>query len=126
MNLRSLLTLGLFASAIAASALPAAAQMTYGADNGAGPATVPHYRRWQASWDQGQFDQRHVILGTVSDFKPFRLQIARQNGTIETIDLKHGTAILPTGETPSINQRVAAVGYYSGGTFIANRVILRD
>jgi hypothetical protein len=62
---------------------------------------VPPYVRWQAAWDRGQFDRAHVILG-------------------------HGTAILPTGETPSTNQRVAVVGYYSNGTFIADRVILRD
>jgi hypothetical protein len=116
MNLRSLFTLGLLASTIGLLALPAAAQMSNG----------PSYRQWQPSWDQGRADARHVILGTVTQFQPFRLQIARTNGTVQTIDLKHGTAILPTGEKPAANQRVAVVGYYSQGTFIANRVILRD
>jgi hypothetical protein len=41
------------------------------------------------------------------------------------IDLKNGTVILPTGATPAPSQRVAIVGYYSHGTFIANRVLLR-
>jgi hypothetical protein len=41
------------------------------------------------------------------------------------IDLKHGTEILPTGATPTPGERVAIVGYYSNGTFIANRVIIR-
>ena len=116
MKLKPLLALGLLASALGAATLPAAAQIT----------NVPQYRHWQPSWDQNQYDRRHVIVGTVTQFQPFRLQIARPNGTVEMIDLKHGTTILPTGQTPSTNQRVAVVGYYSQGTFIADRVILRD
>ena len=119
MNFRKLLTLGLFTAAVAAGSLPASAQMVFGTE------VVP-YRHWQPVWDQGQFDRRHVILGTVTNFQPFRLQIARTNGTVQTIDLKNGTTILPTGETPATNQRVAIIGYYSKGTFIANRVILHN
>jgi hypothetical protein len=117
MKLRSLLTLGLFAAALGASAVPASAQVVYGA---------PTYRTWQPGWDQGQYDRQHVILGTVSNFQPFRLQVARPDGNIQMIDLKPGTRIFPRGETPSTNERVAVTGYYSNGTFIANRVILRD
>ena len=91
-----------------------------------GPHGVPVYRSWQASWDRYEFDRRHVILGTVTAFSPYRLQVARRNGTVQTIDLKHGTVILPTGATPTPNQRVAVVGYYSRGTFIANRLVLHD
>ena len=131
MNVRVLATIGLFATTFATSALPVAAQDGMG-DHGAyrepavGPNGVPMYRHWQASWDENQFDRRHVILGTVSRFQPFRLQVARRDGDVETIDLKNGTVILPTGITPSMNQRVAVIGYYSNGTFIANRVIVRD
>ena len=116
MKIRSLLTLGLLAAATVLPALPASAQMVQG----------PRNHAWQADWERGQFDRRHVILGTVTQFQPFRLQIARTNGTVQTIDLKHGTTILPTGETPATNERVAVEGYYSNGTFIANRVVLRD
>ena len=124
MNLRpTLLTLGLFATALGTATLPAAAQQSYGPDNTMG---APHYRTWQPAWDQGDVDRRHVILGTVSDFKPFRLQVARRNGDVQNIDLKPGTRIFPTGETPTTNERVAVIGYYSNGTFIANRVILHD
>jgi hypothetical protein len=121
MKLRPLFTLGLFAAALGASALPASAQMTYGAPNNG-----PGYRHWQPEWDQDQYDRQHVIVGTVTNFQPFRLQIARRNGTVQTIDLKRGTRIFPAGETPAINERVAVSGYYSNGTFIANRVILHD
>jgi hypothetical protein len=116
MNMRSLLTGALLAATALVTAFPAQAQI-YGG---------PRNRAWLPDWERGQFDRAHVIVGTVTRFAPFRLQIVRTNGTVQTIDLKHGTEILPTGETPAANMRVAVVGYYSNGTFIANRVILRD
>jgi hypothetical protein len=64
------------------------------------------------------------MLGTVAAFTPYRLTVARRNGVVQTVDLKHGTVIFPTGATPATGERVALVGYYSNGTFIANRVIL--
>lgn len=121
MKFRSLLALGLVTSALGVATLPATAQMTYGVLN-----KEPGYRSWQPDWDHDRYDRQHVILGTVSNFRPFRLQVARRNGTVETIDLKRGTRIFPRGETPSVNERVAISGYYSNGTFIANRVILHD
>jgi hypothetical protein len=98
----------------AAIALPAAAQYD-----------IPPYTTWQPGWDQYQYDRQHVILGHVSAFTPYRLTVMRRNGDVQTVDLKHGTEIFPTGATPSAGERVALVGYYSNGTFIANRVILR-
>jgi hypothetical protein len=86
---------------------------------------VPHYTSWQAAWDRFEYDRHHVILGIVANFEPYRLQIARRNGNVQMIDLKNGTIILPTGATPTVNERVAVIGYYSKGTFIANRLIIR-
>ncbi len=91
-----------------------------------GPHHVPMYQTWQPDWDAYRFDRHHVILGTVANFAPFRLQVARRDGVVQQIDLKHGTVILPTGATPTATQRVAVIGYYSHGTFIANRVLLRN
>jgi hypothetical protein len=113
MIFRYLLTLAFLAATFGAGVLPAAAQQV-----------VPVYDHWQASWDAYQYDRRHVILGTVAAFEPFRLEVARRDGVVQMIDLKDGTVILPTGATPATNERVAVVGYYSKGTFIANRVIL--
>lgn len=101
----------------AISALPAAAQYA--------PDQVPPYTTWQPGWDSYQYDHHHVMLGTVDSFAPYRLTLTRRNGVTQTIDLKRGTAILPTGATPAAGERVAIVGYYSSGTFIANRVIVR-
>jgi hypothetical protein len=129
MNIRALSTVGLLALVTAASTLPVLAQDggpagPPGAAPVADPNGVPGYTTWQNDWDNYQYDRRHVILGTVAEFKPFRLEVSRRDGPTQTIDLKQGTTILPSGMTPMPNQRVAVVGYYSKGTFIANRVIL--
>lgn len=100
------------------TAIPSSAQ-DYGPDYG-----VPPYTRWQPDWDQQRYDRHHVMLGTVTGFSPYRLTVMRRNGIVQTVDLKHGTVIYPTGATPTPGERVALVGYYSNGTFIANRVIL--
>ncbi len=107
----------------------AAAVLVMGGLFGSAPAAaqndVPTYTTWQPGWDTHQYDRHHVILGTVSAFVPYRLTVMRRNGDVQTVDLKHGTVIYPTGATPTTGERVALVGYYSNGTFVANRVILR-
>jgi hypothetical protein len=89
---------------------------------GAQQVAQPGYRHWQPAWDRNEFDRHHMIVGTVTRFEPFRLQLARPDGSVQTIDLKNGTVIRPTGTTPMVGERVAIEGYYSNGTFIANRV----
>jgi hypothetical protein len=121
MNLRVLALMLLVAVGFAMTPVaPASAQIAVEI----GPHGVPIYREWQPAWDRFEFDRRHIIVGTVASFEPFRLQVARPNGTVQMIDLKNGTVILPTGATPMTNERVALVGYYSRGTFIANRVVI--
>jgi hypothetical protein len=89
------------------------------------PSGVPTYHTWQSQWTQGQYDRAHVVLGIVAGFSPYRLTVAHRSGMTQTIDLKPGTAIFPTGQTPSEGEHVAVIGYWSKGTFIAERVILR-
>ena len=101
----------------ASVSLPASAQVY--------PAGVPVYTTWQPGWDAYQYDRRHVMLGVVTGFSPYRLTIARRNGVVQTVDLHNGTIIFPTGATPTPGEHAALVGYYSNGTFIANRVVLR-
>ena len=115
-----LAVLAFVAASLASSILPAQADEVIVVDHHG----APQYQTWQPAWDRFEADRRHVMLGTVSHFEPFRLQLARRDGVVQTIDLKNGTVILPTGATPMINERVAVVGYYSRGTFIANRVII--
>jgi hypothetical protein len=111
-------SLAVTAIVIGAAMSPLASRAQYA------PAGVPPYTTWQPDWNAHHYDRHHVILGTVADFSPYRLTVMRRNGNAETIDLKHGTVIYPTGATPAQGERVALVGYYSNGTFIANRVIL--
>ncbi|HEY5341682.1 MAG TPA: hypothetical protein VIK27_11690 [Candidatus Aquilonibacter sp.] len=83
------------------------------------------YTTWQPQWDRFQYDRRHVILGEVVRFRPYRVTVRRPGGDIDTIDLKNGTTIRPLGATPQRGDRVAVYGYYSNGTFIANGLVLR-
>jgi len=80
---------------------------------------------WQPGWDTGAYDRNHVLVGVVNTFSPYRLTIIQPQGGTMTVDLKQGTVIRPTGDTPSTGQHVAVFGYWSNGTFIANRVVLR-
>ncbi len=86
---------------------------------------VPVYNAWQPGWDKYVFDRRHVVLGEVIGFQPYRVQLRRRNGRVQDVDLKNGTVILPTGATPAPGEHVALLGYYSHGTFVVNRMIIR-
>jgi hypothetical protein len=79
---------------------------------------------WQPTWDTGAYDRNHELLGTVGKFTKDRLTITSAQGDTMVVDLKEGTVIRPTGSTPTAGQRVAIFGYWSNGTFIANRIIL--
>ncbi|MGH7736675.1 MAG: hypothetical protein ACREMP_02215 [Candidatus Tyrphobacter sp.] len=107
------------AGAVSLWAVPALSQVTTCS------AAVPTYTTWQTSWNTWDYNHNHVVLGMVGGFKPYRLTVVSQDGASQVIDLKPGTAIFPTGQTPSSGEHVAIVGYWSGGTFVANRVILR-
>jgi hypothetical protein len=106
-----------FASLLGVSsiALPTSAQ-TY---------PYPNYTTWQPGWDTYKHDKHHVMLGVVTGFAPYRLTVQRHDGAIQTVDLKNGTVIFPTGATPTPGERVALVGHYSNGTFVVGRVIIR-
>ncbi len=113
--------LAIVAIAIAcAAALPGTAGAQAFSDPGA-----PTYTKWQAKWDLRAFRDPHVIVGEVIDFRPYRVEIRRSNGRTQHVDLKRGTRIAPVGATPTPGERVALVGYYSRGTFIVNRLIIR-
>ena len=83
------------------------------------------YTTWQPQWDRFEYDRRHVILGEVVHFRPYRVTIRRTDGQFQTIDLKNGTTIRPLGATPTRGDRIAIYGYYSSGTFVANGLVLR-
>ena len=123
-SIRSLLTGAALAALLSAAASLAPAFAQEGTNPDADDY-VPPYTTWQPAWSQYRYDRHHVILGMVTNFSPYRLTIQHRNGMVQTIDLKPGTMIYPTGATPTQGERVAVVGYYSNGTFIANRVVIR-
>jgi hypothetical protein len=83
------------------------------------------YDHWSPAWNDGNYDHNHVLIGTVASFQPYRLLLSHANGQTIQIDLKNGTVIRPEGTNLAPGERVAVTGYWSKGTFIANRVILR-
>lgn len=97
-------------------ATPASAQAYY---------PYPAYTTWQPDWDANRYDRKHVMLGVVTDFAPYRLTVARRDGIVQTVDLRNGTVIYPTGATPTPGEHVALVGHYSNGTFVVGRVVIR-
>jgi len=125
------LGLGIFGATAAIGAAQATNPCAPTTANGYGPSTWstfdPMYNSvtsWQSAWDTGAYDRNHMMLGTVGQFRTGRLTISNGTGDTTTIDLKEGTVIEPTGATPQAGQRVAVFGYWSNGTFIANRVVL--
>jgi hypothetical protein len=113
------------ALAAAASSVAAAQDMGANNYNSFDPA-YDSVNNWNTAWDSGNYTH-HVLIGTIADFKPYRmlLQPVDPNGNATTVDLKNGTVIRPDGTQLSPGMRVAVMGYWSKGTFIANRVILR-
>ena len=121
------LGLGIGAGIFGASSAIGSAQAT----NPCGPTawntfdnTYNAVSAWQPSWDTGNYDRNHILIGTVAGYTPARLNLNTAGGNNLTVDLKEGTVIRPTGATPSAGQQVAVFGYWSNGTFIANRVVL--
>lgn len=111
-------------TALAALALLAGLSVSF-APSASAQVNGPVYTQWQPQWDHYRYDHRHVILGSVVHFWPYRIELQRRNGDIQTIDLKPGTVIHPTGATPTPGNRIAVYGYYSNGTFVANGLVLR-
>jgi len=90
-------------------------------------AQVNSYERWNAQWDAGAYDHHHILVGTIASFTPYRMLLSRdRNGETTQVDLKRGTRIRPDGMNLSPGEHVAVMGYWSKGTFIANRIVLRS
>jgi hypothetical protein len=79
---------------------------------------------WESTWDTGVYDRNHIMIGTVGKFAKDRLTMTNASGDTRVVDLKEGTVIEPTGATPTAGQKAAIFGYWSNGTFIANRIVL--
>ena len=124
--MKRILSSMMLAAAVAALAAPVQAQNMGGnMSGGMGAGNMPMYTTWQPMWDHGKYDRKHVVLGRVVSFTPYRLTVQRRDGTTQTVDLRNGTVIRPRGMTPQAGERVAMVGHWSGGTFVVGRLVLR-
>jgi hypothetical protein len=126
------LALALSAGTFMTTAVPALAQMQQppaqtdqAPPRNSDPLTGTLPEAWDSAWDSGTYDRLHYVIGTVASFSPYRLLTARGSGETTQVDLKHDTIIRPMGLTLSPGEHVAVVGYWSKGTFIANRIVLR-
>ncbi|MFY9779008.1 MAG: hypothetical protein WAJ85_00685 [Candidatus Baltobacteraceae bacterium] len=96
----------------------------------AGAATAPALAQAYGPpppWAVRYYDSsRHVLVGVIRYAAPYRitLQVGPRGRTLP-IDLKNGTVIRPTGTTLTPGMNVSVHGYWSNGTFIANRVHVR-
>jgi hypothetical protein len=91
-----------------AAAAPAAAQVY-------GPAPT-----WAAPYYDAT---RRLLSGVITAAAPYRVTVqVGPRGRSLNIDLKNGTIIRPTGTTLTPGMHVLVHGYWSNGTFIANRV----
>jgi hypothetical protein len=111
--------------ALASLALIAGLSVSFAPSASAQQVYAPSYSTWQPQWDRFQYDRRHVILGTVVGFRPYRVTVQSPDGDVQTIDLKPGTVIHPIDATPARGDRIAIYGYWSNGTFVANGLVLR-
>ena len=75
-------------------------------------------------WAAPYYDvSRHVLKGVITYAAPYRITVqVGSNGHTLSVDLKNGTTILPTGTTLTPGMHISLRGYWSNGTFIANRV----
>lgn len=114
--LRSTLILAVALGSIsfAVATLPANAQ-GYMTGQGYGPPPA---------WAAPYYDtQSHVLTGVIVGAAPYRIavRVGERRRPLQ-IDLKNGTVINPVGTRLAPGQNVRIRGYWSQGTFIANRV----
>jgi hypothetical protein len=67
--------------------------------------------------------REEVIRGTISGFNgAYTMYVRDQRGFVDTITLRQGTIINPTGVRLSEGQRVTVIGFAHGKTLIANQI----
>lgn len=103
-----------FITAAGASVLPASAQ------DAPQDAPPPSYARPLYQPIGG----RRELLGTVAQFKPYRLLLTG-GGRSTQVDLDNRTVITPLGTTLTPGMRVLVAGHWSDGVFIAREIALR-
>ena len=90
------------------------------------PAPVVIYRPAPAavSYDPDErYSRAYDLQGVVTFSQPYHMRV-RIHDDIYAVTLHDGTIIKPTGITLSPTMVVHVAGYWSGGTFVANRIVV--
>jgi hypothetical protein len=89
------------------------------------PAPVVIYQPAQAvvSYDHERYSRAYDLQGVVTFSEPYHMRV-RIHDDIYAVTLHDGTIIKPTGITLTPTMVVHVAGYWSDGTFIANRIIV--
>ena len=90
------------------------------------PAPVVIYQPAPAvvSYDPDErFTGTYDLQGVVAFSEPYHMSV-RVHDDVYAVSLHDGTIIKPTGITLTPTMVVHVAGYWSGGTFIANRIVV--
>ena len=70
-----------------------------------------------------RFARAYGLQGVVTSSVPYHMSV-RVNGDVYPVSLHDGTVIKPTGITLTPSMVVNIAGYWSGNTFVANRIVV--
>jgi len=90
------------------------------------PAPVVIYQPAPAVVSYGpndRFTGTYDLQGVVTFSEPYHMRV-RVHDDVYAVSLHDGTIIKPTGITLTPTMVVHLAGYWSGGTFIANRIVV--
>jgi hypothetical protein len=70
-----------------------------------------------------RFTSTYAMQGVVTSSEPYHMSV-RVHDDVYAVSLHDGTIIKPTGITLTPTMVVHVAGYWQGGTFIANRIVV--
>ena len=70
-----------------------------------------------------RFAGGYALQGVVTYSAPFHMTVRVRDDSY-AVDLRQGTVIKPVGITLTPSMVVNVAGYWSGGTFVANRIVV--
>ena len=121
---RKLLALVGYLALFIGLAVPANADQIYVYHYGPAPAVIYHVAPSVVSYDpDARYMGAYNLQGVVTSFEPYHMTI-RIHDNFYPVNLHDGTIIRPTGITLSPTMVVHVDGYWSGATFIANRIVV--
>ncbi len=87
------------------------------------PATVTFAPAPASAYAPAAYVGAHGLRGWIASSRPYFISV-RANGRWIPVDLHRGTVIAPLGLTLERGMYVNVAGYWNGGNFVANRVML--